>query len=432
MKKNWFFLVILLNYFQGLSQDINIDCIAIKQAGDCYSAIEINPINKLLFNCSPKGFGSQLEIKNNSSKSIFFFEKEHNTIWLKFNCPYDALMCFDIIPNDTTYDFDFLLFKNEGNNFCKNLNYKDSKPIRTNISRNNLKNKSITGLNINAKKEYIPSGIQPMYSKALKVNKSENYFLVIDNVYGGESGFSIQFNYYEEKNIKGSIIDKNTNNPIYSNIKIENANNGKQIAESQSDSITGEFNLDYKATINEDYYLITESKNYFFSETLISSISKNDTVSSDLDIKVSKLKKNENLKLHNLNFYGDSYEYLPTAIPSLNRLLSLMQNNSTLKILIEGHTNGCPGGIEYSQMLSENRAKTIKDFLIKNGINKQRLVSKGFNCSKMLYPNMETNSELGENDEQESRNIGFRFLTKTSINKKIGGNRCYYLFNSVI
>jgi len=32
MKKNWFFLVILLNYFQGLSQDINIDCIAIKQA----------------------------------------------------------------------------------------------------------------------------------------------------------------------------------------------------------------------------------------------------------------------------------------------------------------------------------------------------------------------------------------------------------------
>ena len=393
MKKNWFFLVILLNYFQGLSQDINIDCIAIKQAGDCYSAIEINPINKLLFNCSPKGFGSQLEIKNNSSKSMFFFEKEHNTIWLKFNCPYDALMCFDIIPNDTTYDFDFLLFKNEGNNFCKNLNYKHSKPIRTNISRNNLKNKSITGLNINAKKEYIPSGIQPMYSKALKVNKSENYFLVIDNVYGGESGFSIQFNYYEEKNIKGSIIDKNTNNPIYSNIKIENANNGKQIAESQSDSITGEFNIDYKATINEDYYLITESKNYFFSETLISSISKNDTVSSDLDIKVSKLKKNENLKLHNLNFYGDSYEYLPTAIPSLNRLLSLMQNNSTLKILIEGHTNGCPGGIEYSQMLSENRAKTIKDFLIKNGINKQRLVSKGFNCSKMLYPNMETNSD---------------------------------------
>ena len=394
MKKNWFFLVILLNYFQGLSQDINIDCIAIEQAGDCYSAIEINPINKLLFNCSPKGFGSQLEIKNNSSKSIFFFEKEHNTIWLKFNCPYNALMCFDIIPNDTTYDFDFLLFKNEGNNFCKNLNYKHSKAIRTNISRNNLKNKSITGLNINAKKQFIPSGIQPMYSKALKVNKSENYFLVIDNVYGGESGFSIQFNYYEEKNIKGRIIDKNTNNPIYSNIKIENANNGKQIAESQSDSITGEFNLDYKATINDDYYLITESKNYFFSETLISSNSKNYTVSSDLDIKVSKLKKNENLKLHNLNFYGDSYEYLPTAIPSLNRLLSLMQNNSTLKILIEGHTNGCPGGIEYSQMLSENRAKTIKDFLIKNGINKQRLVSKGFNCSKMLYPNMETNSEL--------------------------------------
>lgn len=393
MKKIWFFLTILLAYFHGLSQNIIIDCITTKQASDCYSAIEINPVNKLLFNCSPQGFGSQLEIKNNSPKSIFFFEKEHNTIWLKFNCPYDALMCFDIIPIDTTYDFDFLLFKNEENDFCKNLNYNHEKPVRSNISRNNLKNKSITGLNINAKKKYIPSGIQPMYSKALKVNKSENYFLVIDNVYGGESGFSLQFSYYKEKNIKGKIMDKNTNSAIYSNIIIESANSGEQIAESQSDSVTGEFNLDYKAIINEDYYLITESKNYFFSETLINTISKTDTFSTNLEIKVPKLKKNENLKLHNLNFYGDSYEYLPTAIPSLNRLLSLMQNNSTLKILIEGHTNGCPGGIEYSQMLSEQRAKTIKDFLIKNGVKKQRLVSKGFNCSKMLYPNMETNSD---------------------------------------
>ena len=43
--------------------------------------------------------------------------------------------------------------------------------------------------------------------------------------------------------------------------------------------------------INEDYYLITESENYFFSETLIKSISKNDTISSNHEIKVPKLKR---------------------------------------------------------------------------------------------------------------------------------------------
>ena len=80
------------------------------------------------------------------------------------------------------------------------------------------------------------------------MNKSENYFLVIDNVYGGKSGFALQFNYYKEKNIRGNIIDKNTNKPVYSHIKIESANSGEQIAESQSDSITtnyGKFNLKY-------------------------------------------------------------------------------------------------------------------------------------------------------------------------------------------
>ena len=73
------------------------------------------------------------------------------------------------------------------------------------------------------------------------MNKSENYFLVIDNVYGGK-WICTQFNYYKEKNIRGNIIDKNTNKPVYSHIKIESANSGEQIAESQSDSITGKFN----------------------------------------------------------------------------------------------------------------------------------------------------------------------------------------------
>ena len=159
------------------------------------TAIEIKPINKLVFSCSNESFGKQLEIKNNSSKSIYFFEKEHNTIWLKFSSPYDALMCFDIIPMDSTYDFDFLLFKNDNVNFCDKLSIGQIKPLRSNISRNDLKNKSITGLKIEAKQNFIHSGVQPIYSKAIEVNKTESYFLVIDNVYGGKGGFSIQFNY---------------------------------------------------------------------------------------------------------------------------------------------------------------------------------------------------------------------------------------------
>ena len=98
-----------------------INCNAILSSGDCSSAINIKPVNKLIFKCSPKGSGKKLEIKNNSLGNVHFFEKEHNTIWLNFSCPHNAIMEFEIIPFDSTYDFDFLLFENVNNNFCNSF-----------------------------------------------------------------------------------------------------------------------------------------------------------------------------------------------------------------------------------------------------------------------------------------------------------------------
>ena len=78
---------------------------------------------------------------------------------------------------------------------CQQIINKSILPIRTNISRNNTDNFSKTGLSINAKNEFINSGVGNNYSKALKVNRGELLYLVIDNVYGGSNGFSLIFKY---------------------------------------------------------------------------------------------------------------------------------------------------------------------------------------------------------------------------------------------
>lgn len=366
-----------------------INCDNILRSGDCSSAINIRPENKLTFICSPKGSGKELEIKNNSLGNLYFFEKEHHTMWLNFSCPYNAIMEFEIIPFDSTYDFDFLLFENVNNNFCNSFISEKTKPVRSNISRNDVNQKSKTGLKIKAKDSLVQSGENSIYSKSIKVDKQSNYYLIIDNVYGGNRGFEIEFNYFENQKITGKTIDKNKQ-PVLSNIKIEKIENGETVALTNSDSITGIFNFEYYANIKENYHLTTESKSYFFTENSIDKFLIKDSSSVRESIFIPKLVKNENLKLHNLNFHGGSYEYLSSAIPSLNRLLNLMKNNSSLKIMIEGHTNGCPNGVEDSQILSENRAKSIMNFLVSNGINQNRLMSKGFNCSKMLYPQMKT------------------------------------------
>ena len=70
--------------------------------------------------------------------------------------------------------------------------------------------------------------------------------------------------------------------------------------------------------------------------------------------------------------------------------------NSTLAIVIEGHTNGAvttKEDLDRTQKLSEDRAMAIKNYLISNGIDKKRIETIGYNSSRMLYPNMETEKQ---------------------------------------
>jgi OOP family OmpA-OmpF porin len=91
--------------------------------------------------------------------------------------------------------------------------------------------------------------------------------------------------------------------------------------------------------------------------------------------------------LHNINFVGGQATLLPGALPSLKRLYKLMKKNKSLKIIIEGHTNGCGRGIEIVQRLSENRALKVKTYLIERGVEETRMNTKGYNCQRMLFPN---------------------------------------------
>ena len=105
--------------------------------------------------------------------------------------------------------------------------------------------------------------------------------------------------------------------------------------------------------------------------------------------------------MHNINFRGNSPIPLESAQPTFKRLDKIMSRNPSLKIEIEGHTNGCSKGVKYSQDLSEARANMVRNHLMKNGVAEKRIRTRGYNCSKMLYPKMLTGWEQSMNRRVE-------------------------------
>ncbi|MGW8161064.1 MAG: OmpA family protein [Desulfobulbales bacterium] len=89
------------------------------------------------------------------------------------------------------------------------------------------------------------------------------------------------------------------------------------------------------------------------------------------------IKEQISLRANNIFFDFDKSVLRPESYHELNRWVDVLKKNPDIKAEIQGHT--CSIGTEaYNQKLSERRAKAVVDYLVKQGIDKNRLTMEGF------------------------------------------------------
>ena len=113
--------------------------------------------------------------------------------------------------------------------------------------------------------------------------------------------------------------------------------------------------------------------------------------------------KSEPIILKNVFFESGSAEIKKESLAELDRLKNLLLENVDLKIQINGHTDNV-GEIADNLSLSENRAKAVQDYLIKEGIAASRLSYKGFGESQPIDSN--------DTEEGRKNNRRTEFITK--------------------
>ncbi|HVJ92759.1 MAG TPA: OmpA family protein [Labilithrix sp.] len=76
----------------------------------------------------------------------------------------------------------------------------------------------------------------------------------------------------------------------------------------------------------------------------------------------------------------------PVSFPTLDAVYDVLVANPKITIEVQGHTDNV-GQAAYNQKLSQQRADSVKAYLVKKGIPEARLVSKGYGMSQPLLPN---------------------------------------------
>lgn len=108
--------------------------------------------------------------------------------------------------------------------------------------------------------------------------------------------------------------------------------------------------------------------------------------------------------VYGITFDFDKATLRPDSEPTLTQILKVLKDEPKLSVEIGGHTDNV-GKPDYNLVLSDHRAATLRDWLIKHGIAASRLTSHGYGDAQPLVPNTtEENRALNRRVELKKAN----------------------------
>jgi outer membrane protein OmpA-like peptidoglycan-associated protein len=188
--------------------------------------------------------------------------------------------------------------------------------------------------------------------------------------------------------VKGKVFDKKTGKGLPSSVELGDLKNKRVISKLQTDE-TG----NYLTTlpVGNDYAFNVNRKGYlFYSENFMLSNKETDSV-FQMDIPLQPIEANVSMILKNIFFDNNQFELKPASQIELNDVVKLLNENPLVTIQINGYTDNV-GKPADNILLSDNRAKSVVNYLKSKGVDPKRLSSKGYGDAAPLAPN---NTEEG-------------------------------------
>ena len=86
---------------------------------------------------------------------------------------------------------------------------------------------------------------------------------------------------------------------------------------------------------------------------------------------------NKEIELQGVNFRFNSAELLKSSSITLDQVVAVLKANPAMKIEIGGHTDSA-GAAKHNKKLSQQRADSVKKYLLEKGVNKSAVTAKGY------------------------------------------------------
>ena len=196
---------------------------------------------------------------------------------------------------------------------------------------------------------------------------------------------------------KGVVIDKETSQPLESEIEIIDVEKNEVISQLKSNAVTGNFLISLPS--GKNYGINVKKQGYlFFSDNMNipESAGYKEIIKTVL---LDKLRSGAKIVLKNIFYDYDKATLRGSSVNELDRLYDLMVQNPTLKIELSAHTDS-RGGEAYNLNLSQQREQSCLNYLMDKGLQKQRLIAKGYGEQQLITLDEQINKMSIENEKE--------------------------------
>lgn len=210
------------------------------------------------------------------------------------------------------------------------------------------------------------------------------------NKYSGKGGWDLySFDLYDAARpervlfIKGTVKSESSSEPLKAHIELKNIET-KKISEIPMDTLTG--NYVAVAPFNSDYIMTVKKADHVYESKYISKVDSVFKIPAKVDVEMKPIELNKSYRINDIYFHFNSYDLTAESKEVLGQLLDFLNENSAISIQVQGHTDNI-GNDAGNLKLSDNRAKSVYDYLIEQGISETRLTYKGFGKSMPVAGN---------------------------------------------
>jgi len=387
-------------------------------SSDCLFAIPLQLDKPYGPTTAPDGSGRIMEVVADKAHPNLF-EREHNSVWYKVAIPYNGDLVIDITQVDVWDDYDFMVYKNTGVYFSNQVMLNKVMPAAVNLAcvdsatlaaaarggadrqQRATVNKAAAqkkteeepvfvdqpalrptiGMNPDAKDKMLTKKQKGAFIKSIPVRMGEEYYIVLDNCAPNGKGHtinvSIQADVYEPLVL---FYDKKGKRYVDVDLMIlEKGGQGGERPVVRNEHYKGGR---VKFVPGFNYTLYAKREGYFsvFREFNARDLMMRDTI---MLYQMERTERGSSFQIKDIYFEDGEATLIPGYDTVLMDYVAMFRNHPDVTFLVKGYVQSYGVDAEADMLLSLERAKTVKEYFVKNGIEAARITTSGMSRNEI-------------------------------------------------